>query len=59
MAKLYGLANYLMSEIIIRLLNNKEFTKYTYENLEQYNDARNGARGYIFTGKIDFCRKTD
>lgn len=34
-------------------IDNKEFTKYTYENLEQYNDARNGARGYIFTGKID------
>jgi len=30
MAKLYGLANYLMSEIIIRLLNNKEFTKFVY-----------------------------
>ena len=30
MAKLYGLANYLMSEIIIRLLNNKEFTKFIY-----------------------------
>ena len=34
-------------------IDNKEFTEYTYENLEQYNDARNGARGYIFTGKID------
>ena len=34
-------------------IDNKDFTKYTYENLEQYNDARNGARGYIFTGKID------
>ena len=30
MAKLYGLANYLMSEIFIRLLNNKEFTKFVY-----------------------------
>ena len=30
MAKLYGLANYLMSEIIVRLLNNKEFTKFVY-----------------------------
>ena len=30
MAKLYGLANYLMSEITIRLLNNKEFTKFVY-----------------------------
>ena len=35
-------------------IDNKDFTKYTYENLEQYNDARNGARGYIFTGKIDY-----
>ena len=34
-------------------IDNKDFTKYTYENLEQYNDARKGARGYIFTGKID------
>ncbi len=30
MAKLYGLANYLMTEIIVRLLNNKEFTKFVY-----------------------------
>ena len=30
MAKLYGLANYLISEIVIRLLNNKEFTKFVY-----------------------------
>ena len=30
MAKLYGLANYLMSEIAVRLLNNKEFTKFVY-----------------------------
>ena len=30
MAKLYGLANYLMSEIVIKLLNNKEFTKFVY-----------------------------
>ena len=30
MAKLYGLANYLMSEITVRLLNNKEFTKFVY-----------------------------
>lgn len=30
MAKLYGLANYLISEIIIKLLNNKEFTKFIY-----------------------------
>lgn len=36
MAKLYGLANYLMSEIIIRLLNNKEFTKFVY-----YKDVSN------------------
>jgi len=30
MAKLYGLANYLMSEITVKLLNNKEFTKFVY-----------------------------
>ena len=30
MAKLYGLANYLMSEIVIKLLNHKEFTKFVY-----------------------------
>ena len=36
MAKLYGLANYLMSEIVIRLLNNKEFTKFVY-----YKDVSN------------------
>ena len=30
MAKLYGLANYLMSEITIKLLNSKEFTKFVY-----------------------------
>lgn len=36
MAKLYGLANYLMSEIIIRLLNSKEFTKFVY-----YKDVSN------------------
>ena len=28
MAKLYGLGNYLMTELTIRLLNNKEFTKF-------------------------------
>ena len=30
MAKLYGLANYLISELTIRLLNSKEFTKFVY-----------------------------
>ena len=30
MAKLYGLGNYLMTEIVARLLNNKEFTKFVY-----------------------------
>ena len=30
MAKLYGLPNYLMSEIAAKLLNNKEFTKFVY-----------------------------
>ena len=30
MAKLYGLANYLISEIAVKLLNNKEFTKFVY-----------------------------
>ena len=30
MAKLYGLANYLMSEITVKLLNSKEFTKFVY-----------------------------
>ena len=36
MAKLYGLANYLMSEMTVRLLNNKEFTKFVY-----YKDVSN------------------
>ena len=36
MAKLYGLANYLMSEIVIKLLNSKEFTKFVY-----YKDVSN------------------
>ena len=36
MAKLYGLANYLMSEITMKLLNNKEFTKFVY-----YKDTTN------------------
>ena len=30
MAKLYGLANYLMTELTIKLLKNKEFTKFVY-----------------------------
>ena len=30
MAKLYGLANYLMTELTVKLLNNKEFTKFVY-----------------------------
>ena len=36
MAKLYGLGNYLMSEITVKLLNNKEFTKFVY-----YKDVSN------------------
>ena len=34
-------------------ISNHTFEKYTYENLEQYNDKRNGSRGYIYYGKID------
>ena len=30
-----------------------EFEKYVYENLSSYNDARNGARGYIFIGTVE------
>jgi len=29
------------------------FTKSTYEDLSKYNDARKGAKGYIFSGKIE------
>lgn len=33
-------------------IDNKKFTKYTYEDLSKYNDDRQGALGYLYTAKI-------
>ena len=33
-------------------IDNKNFTKYTYEDLSKYNDDRQGALGYLYTAKI-------
>ena len=34
-------------------IDKKSFVKYTYEDLEKYNDARKGSRGYIYTATIN------
>lgn len=33
-------------------IDNKNFEKYTFEDLSKYDDARKGARGYLYYGKI-------
>ena len=34
-------------------IDKKSFVKYTYEDLEKYNDARQGSRGYIYAATIE------
>ena len=43
-------ANIIKTETV--KIDNKNFTKYTYEDLSKYNDDRQGALGYLYTAKI-------